>query len=609
MRALLPPRPDVSHSLCPFWFWNDALDAAEIRRQMADFRAHGVMQFVLHPRVGLPHDCGWMSERLLGFMRVALEEAAATGMRVVLYDEGMYPSGSASGQVVARDAAHACRGLVPLRLADDESAEAAVARLDSAWAARLEGEARASDGARVAVVSRRLFSVIRGLHYREEPPADATHDDALEETPPAADILNPAAVRSFLELVHARYHREFDEYFGSVIAGIFTDEPSPVGRIQSLITDLLPGTNGILAELARIEPRDWAAEIVAAWDPANPGREAARRRYLRAVARRLEETFYAPIRQWCDAHGIALLGHPHEPDDHAPLRHFSVPGQDVVWRWVEPGKASGLTGRESVSAKAVASFCAHHGVARNLNEYCGAFGPELTFAEMRGLTGWLLVRGCNWLIPHAFYYSVRGPRRTERAPDVGPNSVWWGEFAPYARACARLCALNAGSVPLVRVAIWGEDGDLPWAAAKVLFEARIDFHYLTPGERAHAARYACVVHDRTAAADAPPAGVVSWHPDDGEAALLAALAEVGVVPVLESPSRAVRVRRMRHDARDGGEAWLVFNESAEPTRVSGLAREGLSTRYHPETDELEPLTGADAEALELGAFAWAVLLR
>ncbi len=53
----------------------------------------------------------------------------------------------------------------------------------------------------------------------------------------------------------------------------------------------------------------------------------------------------------------------------------------------------------------------------------------------------------------------------------------------------------------------------------------------------------------------------------------------------------------------------MFNESPEPTRASGLVRERLTTRYYPETDELETLVGDEADALELGAFAWAVLLR
>ncbi len=44
-----PPR---EFSVLPFWFWNDELDADEIRRQIGVFGAHGVHGFVIHPCVG-----------------------------------------------------------------------------------------------------------------------------------------------------------------------------------------------------------------------------------------------------------------------------------------------------------------------------------------------------------------------------------------------------------------------------------------------------------------------------------------------------------------------------------------------------------------------------
>ena len=68
--------PPTEFSVLPFWFWNDGLDADEIRRQIADFDVHGVHGFMIHPRVGLPRALGWMSEGLLAFYDVAIEAAA-----------------------------------------------------------------------------------------------------------------------------------------------------------------------------------------------------------------------------------------------------------------------------------------------------------------------------------------------------------------------------------------------------------------------------------------------------------------------------------------------------------------------------------------------------
>jgi len=104
--------PGREFTQMPFWFWNDALDNRQLARQMAEFRSRGVYGFVVHARMGLPKEIPYMGERWLAHVRFAVEEAARTGMRVCLYDEGMYPSGSAHGEVVRSNPAFAAQGLM-----------------------------------------------------------------------------------------------------------------------------------------------------------------------------------------------------------------------------------------------------------------------------------------------------------------------------------------------------------------------------------------------------------------------------------------------------------------------------------------------------------------
>jgi len=72
-------------------------------------------------------------------------------------------------------------------------------------------------------------------------------------------------------------------------------------------------------------------------------------------------------------------------------------------------------------AKAAASSAAHHHRERNLNEFAGAYGESLTYEELKWLASWLLIRGCNLLVPHAYYYSMRGPRPWQS--DLEPLNV------------------------------------------------------------------------------------------------------------------------------------------------------------------------------------------
>ena len=461
---MIPPElshPPKEFSVLPFWFWNDELDADEIIRQIDDFQQHGVDGFVIHPRVGLPRHLGWMSERLLHFYRVAIEAAQERQMMVILYDEGMYPSGSSSGQVVEANPTFACRCLAKVDLPVGQEPILKPGETLIAVAQRW-------DGSSLAVIDRPANSVIRGLHYIGDGPA--------EDEPPAADILNPQAVAAFIHLVYDKFAENFGEYFGSTIQAIFTDEPGLLGRSRE--RGIIPGTTGILEHINRFLGYDFTPHLPALWYEDEPEADRYRRDYAHAVSLCLEESYYKPLFTWCEAHGLALTGHPAKGDDIGPLRYFHIPGQDLVWRWVLPDAPSALEGIESTQAKCASSAMLHNGRRRNANECCGAYGHELTWEEMNWLARWVFVRGGNMLFPHAFYYSVRGLRRDERPPDVGPNNSWWDRFPEYALACQRLGWINTDSEHICHLAILGQSDYLPWRAAKICFRHQYDFNYI-----------------------------------------------------------------------------------------------------------------------------------
>jgi hypothetical protein len=455
-----PPR---EFSVMPFWFWNDTLKDEEIVRQIADFEEHGVYGFVIHPRIGLPENIKWLSEEMIHFMTVAIEEASRRNMSVILYDEGMYPSGSSSGQVVARNPKHAARGLVRIDLKQGESPliaedEKLITILDR------------PGGQRIAIVERPSKGKIRGLHYIGE-----GTDHLQEESPPAGDILNPEAVSSFIELVHDRYFKEFGKYFGTTVLGIFTDEPSPLGRGST--DGMVQGNSSLLPQIKKTLGYDITPYLADLWYNDNPDSPKHRSDYNKAVNICLEENYYKRLSEWCRDHKISLMGHPAGSMDIGSEKYFQIPGQDLVWRYVEPGYKS-LEGQHSTMAKCASSAMLHQGSSRNSNELYGAYGHTLTYEEMMWLADWCFVRGQNFLIPHAFFYSIRGPRFDERPPDVGPNAAWWNIYKEYADGCRRLSWLNTGSKQVCEVAILCEDTFLPDKAAKICYEQQVDFNYL-----------------------------------------------------------------------------------------------------------------------------------
>jgi hypothetical protein len=458
--------PPAEFSVMPFWFWNDDLKEEELIRQIADFDAHGVSGFVIHPRIGLPKEMKWLSPEMIHFMRIAIAEASRRRMHVILYDEGMYPSGSSSGQVVARNPEHAARGLSKIDLKPGDEL-----KLQEGW--KLISSELRPNGERIAIIERPSGGNIRGLHYIDE-----VTNRLKEESPPAGDILNPDAVTSFIELVYDRYAQEFGQYFGNTIPGIFTDEPSPLGRGSA--KGVVPGNAALLPQINRIIGYDIKPFLSDLWYNDRPDSEKHRIDYNSAINTCLEENYYRRLSDWCLKHNVALMGHPGGSMDIGAERYFQIPGQDLVWRYVEPGKKA-LEGEHSTMAKCASSAMIHLGLRRNSNELYGAYGHNLTFDEMTWLANWCFVRGQNLLIPHAFYYSIRGPRFEERPPDVGPNALWWGKYKDYADACRRLSWLNTDSHQICSLAILGNATWLPYSAAKICFQHQRDFNYLELG--------------------------------------------------------------------------------------------------------------------------------
>lgn len=496
--------PPAEFTPMPFWFWNDELSREEIIRQIHDFHAHEVDGFVLHPRMGLPRALPYLSDSYFDLVEAAVAEAAKLGMRVILYDEGMYPSGSACGKVVERNPEFASRGLrmeehpcrtgrgavmqVPVALSPGESLVSALAvrklsdkAIEAASALVLERgsdsgvsftQPDAGDWSVLLFIDTYSRGTIRGVHPGQ--------DDGEPDAPLAADLLNPEAVQAFIDLTHEAYYRKLSRYFGTTVLAMFTDEPDLLGRGHA--AGMKPWTRGFMGEYLAGGGREQDLPLL--WFDAEDALSTTHVRdaYGAAIRGRLSRAYYKPLADWCEAHGIGLTGHPAGSDDIGLLEHFHIPGQDVVWRYIAPEDGKSLTGAHSTMGKCSSDAARHRGRRRNLNEcfgVCGiGHGWMLSADNMKWYLDWLFVRGVNLVSPHAFYYSIRGERRDERPPDVGPNNIWWPEYSRFSRYIKRMSWLMTDSANGAEIAVLARADDLPWRVVKPLYEQQIEFNYL-----------------------------------------------------------------------------------------------------------------------------------
>ena len=552
----------------PFWFLNDDLEEGELLRQLRAFRDAHYGGFVLHARIGLSRRVGYLTDEFFRLARLLVAEAARLGMKVILYDEGSYPSGSARGAVVAENPDYVSRAMglwkrevegpfagfwrpITGRGLRDRHVCTVLGRRTAEGGVDPDSlrvlEALPRDIVRVEVPAGRwtamsVWQVDSGGHIRGVFPEEET---GSLSAPPSGDILNPDAVACFLRLTHDRYWEHLAEFFGTTIIAMFTDEPLVMGRNPVRPADPQPFTPGLIEWLAERwgdDPRPW---LPALWEDYGPGTAAFRRRFAAAIQQRLEEVFFAAQARWCAEHGIALTGHPAESEELSPLRSFQLPGQDMVWRYVEPDQPTAIEGRHSVAAKVATSGARIQGARRILTEVCGAYGWRLTLEEMKWLFDWHLVRGNNLIDPHAVFYSIRGRRAWESEPDLCLHNTWRPYVGLVNRYAQRLSWLLCDGEQVCDVAILGDGNAIGWRAAKQLYQRQLDFLYL----------------DARAVAEASVA----------DATLVAGTQAYRVVVVEGSPALGEQARRVLAAFAAAGGHVIEFTDGMDlPARLDGL---------------------------------------
>ncbi|MBR4502086.1 MAG: hypothetical protein IKP22_09380 [Clostridia bacterium] len=459
-------------TLFPFWFWNDTLEEEKLLSQVRDMYAHGIRGFVIHPRKGLTEDTPYLGEAFMRHVRAVCLEAGRLDMKVILYDEGMYPSGSAHGEVVREDPSWASKCLVREPLdAPGMPGGVEIARFrpdGKGWKLLAPGE-NAPGAVRLSL----CFSggTIRGLYPGE--------DDGEKNAPSSADLLCPEAVDSFIRHTHEKYYAALGDLFGDTVVAMFTDEPMITGRRG--LPGGIPWTEGFEKEClaAGLGLKD----LPLLFDPETDSNRHVLRLYRRTVNERLNRVFYGKLALWCSSHGTALTGHPAQSWDMSLEKHFAWPGQDLVWNMITPDSEDGILKKDSVLAACAADSALHAGKTRVMCEAFGCCGPAespwaFTFDRMKWYTDHLLVRGVNTLVPHAFFYSLREERGQERPPDLGMNSLFWPWYSKYAAYVARLSGMNGEGLRRADTAVVCAGDDMPAAACAPLYRAQVPFHYL-----------------------------------------------------------------------------------------------------------------------------------
>jgi hypothetical protein len=431
--------PPKQYREVPFWSWNDDLDPDELVRQVALMDEGGWGGFFMHARVGLRTP--YLGQRWMACIRACVDAARERGMGAWLYDEDKWPSGFAGGLSVAGDPAHRAQYLV----CKVDNRPALLAERMATFAAREVGgrlvEVRPDDTPELADDADRAIQ----FYPHTMPLGQAWFNDYAY-----LDLLNPEAVRAFLDSTHEVYAQVVGEDFGGAVPGVFTDEPCfmfPPGYGRAWLA--VPWTDGFLAYFQARNGYDLLPYLPALFFDVGEF-HGVRYDYWRTVTERFVESYTRPMYEWCEAHDLAYTGHYLLEDTllsqtrriGAAMPHYAymhVPGIDKLGRLINGKNGSVLT------VKQLDSVVCQLGERRALCENYGCAGQDFAHTGRKWIGDWAYVLGVNLNNPHLSLYSMRGERKRDFPQNIFYQQPWWPENHLIADYFARLSyALSQG---------------------------------------------------------------------------------------------------------------------------------------------------------------------
>ena len=479
--------------------------------------------------------------------------------------------------------------IVAVRLVED----------DTVMADKAAGDEEVARGAvRGSLINRMVLSdVVRDGKLTADFPAGTwrvfvvhtTYDEGARND--YINIIDEDSVKVLIEAVYEPHYARYKEEFGRTIAGFFSDEPGfgntfgfemneSIGRKEMP----LPWNREVPGMLEERLGPNWRELLPLLFYPSEDGGKTAEVRYayMDVVSQLYARHFSMQLGEWCRERGVEYIGHVIE-DKNAHSRlgcgagHFfralsgqSMAGFDNIGGQILPGNPNtirhGFNSSDGkfyhyMEAKMAASVALlqEEKKGKLMCETFGAYGWGFGVRDMKWVADWLLSRGVNHFVPHAF--------SMDRYPDTDcpPHFYAHGKnpeypyFAHLMRYVNRLCHVFSGGKWIPEVAIlyhgdmeWMDDCMMDQVPAQKLSEGHIDYAIVPSDALLDASgvgigRYGAKVRDGRLYVNGVPLKLIivprAKYLDPKLAAFMQENPEIPVLFVDELPEAAFRVVR------------------------------------------------------------------
>ncbi|MDZ7264967.1 MAG: glycosyl hydrolase, partial [candidate division KSB1 bacterium] len=446
-----------------YWFWNGRIESDQIKAQLeAMKRSNTVGSVCILAWEGLAID--YLSEEWFDKVKYACQIAGELGLEIWLYDEIRWPSGHAGGKVLDAnpELKARCLSQTEQRVNGNqkitfEIQSEPVAIVAAQFKNQIIDESSLTDVTAYFDGSNFSWDVPAGdwslFIYSMQP--CSFKPTFLERE--YVDLLNPEVAKKFIALTHDQYYQIMPKYFGSVIKAIITDEPGCYCNLKAFLLDpeTVAWTPGFLAEFQSRKNYNLKKYLPALWHDIGEKTAQIRIDFYDVLSDLLQESYFKPLHDWCEAHQIKLNIQPaHEEtmkyatlmqgDYFKAMEYSHLPGCDDVYSW----------DRSRITPKLAASAAHSFGKQDVYCEVFGAYGWDVTLEKMKGITNWLFARGVNRLLLSSFYFASEGDWRFEIPPSLFVQNTLWPYLPHYSSYVQRLSCLLSDGRTVAPIAIF-----------------------------------------------------------------------------------------------------------------------------------------------------------
>jgi hypothetical protein len=457
------------YSVQPFWFWNGPLTPEEVQRQIEALAAQGVHGAHIHNRSGLRPR--YLSEDWWALVRAAVDKSAEIGFELYACDEYNWPSGEARdytnptypSRVISTNREYRMRSLKPdtrtvrggKRIALGALGEhdhvvvgvrEAAGELDADSLREITDEVRANGGDWQAPDG--LWELFTFRLY-----------ESVGVDGGQVDLMNPDAIRTFLDIVYEQYKTRVGDQFGKGFRGFYVDHEGDYGW-------RLAWTPRLFDAFRAAKGYDLVPMLPLLLEDGGARTPVVRCDYFETVGTLYTQAFWQQIADWATANGVRATGHVWEENLQSQVAfqgdHFQIqranhtPGIDTLFEW-------GRFPRHFKEASSVADF---RGLPLTV-ENQGVQGADryLSLEQIKRTTNMLGVWGTTVVIPHAMNGN---PDRIDFPEDWFERQPWWKYFHYYADYAARISYMNSDSQHVAEILLYYPI-ESAWAHGDVCF--------------------------------------------------------------------------------------------------------------------------------------------